>query len=86
MDEHHQLLLATAHGIRRAVETPPSTSDEGQQAAVLVIHHVLVGLQDREELLARRGIRAGAADSGASVGNDDTFLECIAIKLREVLQ
>ena len=85
MDEHHQLLLATAHGIRKAVETPPSNSDEGQQAQVLVIHHVLVGLQDREELLARRGIRAGADDSGASVGNDDSFLEGIAIKLRDGL-
>jgi hypothetical protein len=51
----------------------------------LVIHHVLVGLQDREELLARRGIRAGADDSGASVGNDDPFLEGIAIKLRDGL-
>ena len=85
MDEHHQLLLATAHGIRKAVETPPSNSDEGQQAQVLVIHHVLVGLQDREELLARRGIRAGVDDSGASVGNDDSFLEGIAIKLRDGL-
>ncbi len=85
MDEHHQLLLATAHGIRRAVETPPSFSSEGQEAAVLVTHHVLAGLQDREELLARRGIRAGAEDSGAPAGNDDSFLEGIAIKLREGL-
>ena len=43
---------------------------------------MLAGLQDRAELLARRGIRAGADDSGASVSNDDSFLEGIAIKLR----
>ncbi len=46
---------------------------------------MLAGLQDRAELLARRGIRAGADDSGASVGNDDSFLEGIAIKLRDGL-
>ena len=56
MDEHHQLLLATAHGIRKAVETPPSNSDEGQQAAVLVIHHVLVGLFGQQPLQHRRDL------------------------------
>ena len=85
MDDHHQLLLATARGVLRAVETPLSFLDPGQQAAVLVDYQVITSLQDKGELLARRGINAGSQEIGASFSGDDALLEGMAIKLREGL-
>ena len=85
MDEHHQMLLATARGVLRAVDTPLPMVNQGQQAMVLMDYHVIANLRCREELLARRGISSGLEEIGASLNDDYDLLEGMAVKLREGL-
>jgi len=81
MREHHQMLLAAALGVSRAVATPPQLVGPGQSADVLVDYHVLTGLQGLEEILAERGIDNMSGDMGSRRSDDMELLERMSAKL-----
>ena len=82
MQEHHQMVLAAGRGVHRAVSTQPSPKGQGQEATVLLDHHVLTGLQDLGDLLASRGIHIRPGEPGGSWSGDLDILESMATRLR----
>ena len=80
--EHHQMLLAAARGVLRAVETPPKSIGPSQSAEVLLKTQVLAELQKLEEILANRGINAVMGEPGFSGEDDWNLLEGMAAKLQ----
>ena len=85
MREHHQMLLAAALGVSRAVATPPLLVGPGQLADVLVDYHILTGLQGLEEILTARGIDNMSGEIGSPRSEDMELLERMADKLRSGL-
>ena len=82
VQEHHQMVLAAGRGVHRAVSTQPSLKGQGQEATVLLNHHVSTGLQDRGDLLASRGIHISLGEPGGSRSGDLDILESMATRLR----
>ena len=82
MQEHHQMVLAAGRGVHRAVSTQPSLKGQGQEATVLLNHHVSTGLQDLGDLLASRGIHISPGEPGGSRSGDLDILESMATRLR----
>ena len=83
--EHHQMVLAAARGIHRAVCIPRPSGRQGQTAAVLLEYHVETGLQDLDELLISRGIHVRTGEPGGTRDGDLDLLETMADRLREGL-
>lgn len=83
--EHHQMLLGAARGIHRAVCVTPPSSGQGQTAAVLLEYHILMGLQDLDELLISRGVHVRPGEPGGTRDGDLDLLETMAGRLREGL-
>ena len=75
------MVLAAGRGVHRAVSTQPSLMGKGQEATVLLDHHVLTGLQDLVDLLASRGIHIRPGEPGGSRSGDLDILESMATRL-----
>ena len=80
--EHHQMLLAAARGVLRAVETSPKSVGPSQSAEVLLKAQVLAELQNLDEILAGRGIDVVEGEPGYSGEDDWDLLDGMASKLQ----
>lgn len=68
------MVLAVGRGVHRAVSTRLSPMGQGQDAAVLLEHHVLTGLEDLGDLLASRGVPLWLPPRSLDV--DFVYFEC----------
>ena len=76
------MVLAAGRGVHRAVSTPLFPLGQGQEATVMLNHHVLTGLQDLGDLLDSRGVHIRPGEPGGSRSGDLDILESMATRLR----